>query len=164
MYLYNFRSFLMIPLIVFSAHAQNFVTNGAGSLVLNNTNFVGTSTQPAGDIRNFDFFDTVNVTYEGYVNSASATDASGGLVYVLMITRPILLITHLHLQVVFGSQATQQVQVSQLYWLREVLVCKLIMSISLANFWRTWKSRNRYCNAVIQGGGGGSVQAQMVIQ
>ena len=79
MYLYNFRSFFIIPLIVVSAHAQNFVTNGAGSLVLNNSNFVGTSTQSAGDIRNFDSFETVDVSYQGYVSSASATDASGGV-------------------------------------------------------------------------------------
>ena len=161
MYLFNFRSFFIIPLIVVSAHAQNFVTNGAGSLVLNNTNFVGTSSQPAGDIRNFDSFETVDVSYEGYVNSVSATDASGG-VGLRINDNQTNIINNTSVFTISGGSGSQATSAGS--GISTVLAEGGIgLQINnehdpLANFYGGPGNQEiDIVNAVIQGGGGGSV-------
>ena len=161
MYLFNFRSFFIIPLIVVSSHAQNFVTNGSGSLLLSNTNFVGTSTQPAGDIRNFDSFETVNVSYQGYVSSASATDASGG-VGLRINDNQTNIINNTSVFTISGGSGYQATSESS--GISTVLAEGGIgLQINnehdpLANFYGGPGNQEiDIVNAVIQGGGGGSV-------
>ena len=66
-------------LIYTFSEGQNFVSDGSGTLTIINTNYFGNNNSVAGDVRNYDVFESFNVSYLGYTNSASSTSSLGGV-------------------------------------------------------------------------------------